>query len=68
MKTRKVLLTVAVAVYFLVVLVGLVGMAGLGPVFAAVALTGMALNGFMVGDWVGMIWKLDGQFDNGTDR
>jgi ABC-type transporter Mla maintaining outer membrane lipid asymmetry permease subunit MlaE len=60
---RKLTLTVLAALYLVVTLVGLVALAAMGPVLAVVAFAGMAGNGFMVSDWVGMIWKLDGQYD-----
>jgi hypothetical protein len=63
--TRKLTLTALVALYLVVTLVGLVCLAAMGPLLAVVAFAGMAGNGFMAADWVGMIWNLDGQYDDG---
>jgi ABC-type transporter Mla maintaining outer membrane lipid asymmetry permease subunit MlaE len=63
--TRKLTLTFLVALYLAVTLVGLVCLAAMGPILAVVALAGMAGNGFMAADWVGQIWQLEGQYDDG---
>jgi hypothetical protein len=55
--TRKLTLTALVALYLVVTLVGLVCLAAMGPLLAVVAFAGMAGNGFMAADWVGMIWN-----------
>lgn len=61
--TRKILLTVAVAFTLLVVLAGLVVLASFGPVFAMIALVAMVANGFFASDLIGVIWNLEGQYD-----
>lgn len=65
--TRKILLTLAVALYLVVMLAGLLCLAAILPgAWALLVLPLMALNGYMVSDIVGMIWKLESQFDDGA--
>jgi archaellum biogenesis protein FlaJ (TadC family) len=62
---RKIVLTLAVAVYVLVLLAAALAMASLGPILAALAVVGMAINGFVAADAVATIWNLEGQVDDG---
>jgi hypothetical protein len=65
--THKLILTGLVALYLVLVLAGLLCLAAVLPgAWALLVLPLMALNGFMVADWIGMIFRLDGQYDDGT--
>ena len=68
MTTRtRIALTAASALYLLVMLAGLLCLASILPgVWALLSVPLMAVNGFMVSDWLGMIWQLEGQYDDGT--
>jgi hypothetical protein len=61
---RRIALTAAAALYLLVALVGMVAMGRMGPIFNVVAMGGMVGTGFMVSDWVGKIWNMNGQYDS----
>jgi hypothetical protein len=66
--TRRVLLTLAVAVYVLAAVCGQLVLAALLPgLWAVLVLPLGVVNGLIAGDMLGTIWKLQGQYDDGRD-
>lgn len=59
--TTNLMLTVALAVYLLVALTGMVALCYVAPLWTLVLIPAMAANGWMVTDIVSKVWGLDGE-------
>ena len=68
MRTRtRIALTVGVALYVLVALAGSLAAASILPgAWALLTLPATAVTGWLASDMLGIVWRLEGQFDDGV--